>query len=357
MNKKIVITGGGTGGHVFPALSIADELKSRGWEVLYVGTSRGMEAKLVPEKGYPFFTLNTGAVKNQSPLTIVKTLFRLLGATVWSLGFLQREKPDAVLGVGGYVSFPISFAAFLLRIPLYLQEQNVSVGISNRILGRMANHIFLGFEGATNDLPAHKCKVTGNPLRASFFEKAFRPYDPERLSLFVMGGSQGAKAINEALLNLMPKLKEKFPTLSVVHQTGASDFERVQAGYRKLNLPNIEARPFISDMVSEYEKATLVVSRSGALSISELINVARPAVFVPYPRQGQNDQTANAYLLETKGVARVVEQGENFQGRLWDTLLECLNPIKLRAMSMAFESFPKGNAAKTIGDVIEKNVL
>ena len=190
--KKIIITGGGTGGHVFPALAIAEEMRDRDYRVLYVGTTRGMEAKLVPEKGFPFFTVNTGSVKNQKALKVLKTLFQLVGAVGWAIRFLRREKPAAVIGVGGYVSVPTCVAAFLLRIPVFLQEQNTSVGIANRFLGKLSRKIFLGFDQARDYFPSAKCVFTGNPIRKDFYSEALPPYNASGKCLVILGGSQGA---------------------------------------------------------------------------------------------------------------------------------------------------------------------
>lgn len=355
IEKKIVITGGGTGGHVFPALAIAAELQQRGFTILYVGTSHGMEAKLVPEKGYRFYTLKTGSVKNQRFFKIVKTLVMLSFAVVWSLRFLAKEKPSAVLGVGGYVSVPICIAAFLLRIPLYLQEQNVSVGIANRFLGKLADKVFLGFEQARKYFSQRKVLVTGNPLREDFFKPTFPSYNPHSQTLLILGGSQGAQAINQAIVSLLPKIQERFPRISILHQTGARDWESTRSAYEKTFSGNWEVLPFISDVAGAYAKAALVVARSGALTVSELIQVGRPAIFVPYPRKGQNDQTANAYLLESQGAAKVVEQGECFSDRLWAALTALFDPQNLAQMSANFSPLRKKNALLLIGDEIEEN--
>jgi UDP-N-acetylglucosamine--N-acetylmuramyl-(pentapeptide) pyrophosphoryl-undecaprenol N-acetylglucosamine transferase len=332
-NRKIVLTGGGTGGHVFPALAMAEELKKRGYELRYVGSQRGMEARLVPQSGIPFFTVQTGAVKNQKIFTIIKTCFKLIGAILWSITFLRKEKPDAVIGVGGYISFPISFAAFILRIPLFLQEQNVSVGITNRVLGRMAQKVFLGFEEAESYFPNSKIVVTGNPIRQAFYSDSAREYQSTPPQLLIFGGSQGAHAINDVILNFLDEIQTKYPSISIYHQTGEKDLERVKKVYQeKLKLP-YQVVPFIENMVEAYSKASLVICRSGALTVSELIQIGRPSLLIPFPRKGQNDQTANAYWLESLGCAGVVEQGDKFKERFWEVLQEKSSGEKLKEMS------------------------
>lgn len=353
IKRKVVITGGGTGGHVFPALAIAEELRKRKISVLYVGTEHGMESKFVSEKGFPFYTVSTGAIKNQTLIKKLLTVLQLAKGVVWSLGFLLREKPNLTIGVGGYVSAPICIASFLLRIPVFLQEQNASVGIANRCLGKLATKIFLGFKEAEAAFNPKKCIVSGNPLRSDFFSGAISAYNPSSLHLLILGGSQGAKAINEAVMELAPLLVERFPTIRVTHQTGQSDFARVSEHYKKMTAGQFDVKPFIQNMVEAYNKASLVVCRAGALTVSELIQVGRPALFIPYPRRGQNDQTANAHFVEEAGGARVVEQGAQFKERLWSTLEQIFNPVTLQEMAEKTSQLRTPSGLATIGDQCE----
>lgn len=360
MKKKVVITGGGTGGHVFPALAIAEELRKRKISVIYVGSKAGMEARFVPEKGFPFFSVSSGALKNQGLLKRVSGVLRLLRGVLWSFRFLWSEKPELVIGVGGYVSAPVCLAAFCLRIPVFLQEQNASVGITNRLLGKIASKVFLGFEEASSFFPKGRTIVTGNPLREVFYS----PPKPEGTALLlappkvmpyllVIGGSQGAHAVNAAMMEIIPELKSRFPEVKVLHQTGKSDFEKVKAHYEALKLKEVSVEPFISNMFEAYESATLVVCRAGALTVSELIQMGRPALFVPYPRRGQNDQTANARMLEMRGGARVVEQGPDFHQRLKDTLFEIWNPLTLQDMAQKSSQLRSANGLATIAELCE----
>jgi UDP-N-acetylglucosamine--N-acetylmuramyl-(pentapeptide) pyrophosphoryl-undecaprenol N-acetylglucosamine transferase len=350
--KKIIITGGGTGGHVFPALAIAEEMRAHEWLVHYVGTSHGMEAKLVPEANFPFFTVKTGAVKDQNILKVFRTVWHLFLGLIWAIRFLINEKPAAVLGVGGYVSVPVCLAAFLLRIPLFLQEQNSSVGIANRFLGRLAKKIFLGFPQAVTYFDKNKCINTGNPLRPAFYENRLPNYDPSNQFLLILGGSQGSKAINDAVLRFLPSLLAKFPNLQVFHQTGQRDFEAVKSAAGSRFGSRYVYEPFVKDMSALYGKASLVIARSGALTVSELIQVGRPAIFVPFPRKGQNDQITNAYLIADHGAAKVVEQGEGFSERLEKTTLEIFEPSVLERMSKGYESLRFGNALTLIANEI-----
>jgi UDP-N-acetylglucosamine--N-acetylmuramyl-(pentapeptide) pyrophosphoryl-undecaprenol N-acetylglucosamine transferase len=348
--RKIIITGGGTGGHVFPALAIAEELRARGYQILYVGTERGMEAKLVPAKGFAFLTVRTGSVKNQSALRILKTLGQLVGAIVWGIRLLRRERPLAVVGVGGYVSVPVCVAAFLCRVPMFLQEQNTSVGIANRFLGRLSRRVFLGFDQAREFFPSGRTVFTGNPIRREFYAPDLPAYDPTARCLVVLGGSQGAQAINQAIVDLLPDLPAD---VSIVHQTGQKDLEATEKAYRARCRGKYEVSAFISDMPATYARASLVISRSGALTVSELIQVGRPAILVPYPRKGQNDQTTNAYWLEKCRVAKVVEQGPDFPARLATAFREAFEPERLRHMAENFSQLRTSGALVSIADQIE----
>ncbi len=351
--QKIILTGGGTGGHVFPAIAMALELKRRGHSVTYIGSARGFEARHVPEKGIRFLTIQSGAIKNQGLIKILLTVARLTVGYLHSILILVRWRPAAVIGVGGYVSVPVCLAAVTLRIPLYLQEQNVSVGIANRFLGRFAKRVFLGFEQAKVSFPPGRTQVTGNPIRSEFFENDFA-YSAAGDHLLILGGSQGANAINSGIVAILDRVIEHFPRLHIVHQTGERDLLAVKHAYEEI-FPQgqFEVTPFIGNIVSHYRKASLVIARSGALTVSEILQVRRPAIFVPYPRKGQNDQTANAFYLQDLGVAQTVEQGDNFPERLWSTLKQCLSTDILTQMHGAFSGLRPTNALVSICDQIE----
>jgi len=351
--KTIAITGGGTGGHIFPALAIAQELKARGFSILYIGSANGMEARLVPEKGVRFLTVASGAVKNQSFLKILSTIGKLIRGIGQAWKILGKEKPSAVVGVGGYVSVPVCLATVLRGIPLFLQEQNASVGIANRVLAPLSRNVFLGFEKAKNDLPAKRCIHTGNPLRQEITRADFPAYQAQANSLLIMGGSQGALAVNQVISELLPELARLYPGLSIVHQTGVKDLERTRAAYAKDFPGKFEVVPFIQDVAAAYARASFVVARSGALTVSELIAVGRPALFVPFPRKGQNDQTTNAYLLESHGAARVVEQGPQFKERFWAAFSSAFKPETLSKMAQSYSGLRTSGALASIGDRIE----
>jgi len=352
----ILVTGGGTGGHVFPALSIALELRSRGYAVTYVGSPRGMENRLVPPTGIPFIRVNSGGVKNQGLLKTLRALFVVASSVITCTRLIRQQRPKAVVGVGGYVSVPCCLAAFALRVPIYLQEQNASVGIANRFLGRLARRIFLGFEPARRYFPEAKCEVTGNPLREEFLARKIPPIEPDRRSLLVLGGSQGARAINQAIALSLKRLTEEFPDVAILHQTGANDLDATRAAYEKHPPKRWQVVAFIENMLDAYADASLIVCRAGALTVAELLQVGRPAILVPYPRRGQNDQTANARVLEHEGLARVVEQGEMFQERLWSELQATFQPDQLRSMAGRAAALRRPRALASICDRIQGDI-
>ncbi len=353
-SSLIVVTGGGTGGHVFPALAISKELRKRGFEIFYIGSDRGMEAKLAPLHDIPFRAIRSGAIKNQNPIQIARSLLRVAWATLWSLSFLFRKKPAAVIGVGGYVSVPVCCAAYVMGIPIFIQEQNTSVGIANRFLGKLAKRIFLGFEQAKYFFPLERTLITGNPLREEIGNHPFPTIDANHPNLLILGGSQGAHAINRAVLTSLPTLRKNFPKLEILHQTGTRDLDEARKAYEP-HYPNAKIVPFIEDMAGAYRDATLVVSRSGALTVSELIWVGRPAVLVPYPRRGQNDQTDNAKYLANSGAAVIVEEGVDFGDRFRKALCSALDS-HLSEMASSYSKLRTPGALVSIAARIEQDL-
>jgi len=195
--------------------------------------------------------------------------------------------------------------------------------------------------------------LTGNPLREIFYEHPSSPVPADSQTLLVLGGSQGARAINEALMELAPRMLQKFPKMKIVHQTGKSDAPKVESLYQTLATGHLKAKPFIENMFEAYQSASLIICRAGALTVSEIIQCGRPAIFVPYPRRGQNDQTANAHLLEQAGGARVVEQGPQFSARLWQAFEDCFNSPKLQEMAEKTSRLRSRSSLATIGDQIQ----
>ena len=280
---RAILAGGGTGGHVIPALAIANELKkSDGAEVLFIGTARGIENRLVPAAGYPLRLVRVGQLKNVSLITRAKTALDLPRA-VWDAGrMLDEFGPDVVIGVGGYASGPAMLAAVVKHIPTLAFEPNVVPGFANRVVARFVSGGAVHFEETAKYF--RHAEVTGVPVRQEFFEipvliNQKRGGTP---TLLVFGGSQGAHAINEAMIRCLPVLQKEAPGIHIIHQTGERDYNDALAGYKSLG-ESAEVFKFIEDMPSAFARADLMVCRSGASTVAEIAAAGKPAVFVPFP--------------------------------------------------------------------------
>ena len=304
----IVIMAGGTGGHVFPALAVADVLRNRGHAVTWIGTRQGLEARVVPAAGIPMEWIDVGGVRGKGIGTLLRSPFTLARALVQALDIFRRLKPAAALGMGGFASGPGGLAARLAGCPLVLHEQNAAPGLTNRVLSRLSRHVLEGFPGSF--AASRHARHVGNPVRAAI---AGLPSPEQRFAgrtgpmrLLVIGGSQGARVLNENLPTAMALLNAKRRP-EVLHQTGVRDAEKVTARYRELG---VEARvaPFIDDMAAAYAWADLAVCRSGALTVAELSAAGLGAVLVPFAAAVDDHQTKNAAFLVGNGAARLLPQ-------------------------------------------------
>ena len=312
---KVVIAAGGTGGHLYPGIAVAREvLAEPGNEVLFVGTEQGIEARVLPKESLPVQFITVGKLKGMGIGSRVRTVLTLPRSLLQSAGLLRRERPDAVVGVGGYASGPVALAAWLLRIPLVIVEPNSYAGLANRVLGRFAKQVFVCFPG--RDLqgffPAKKKVLTGPLVRKGITggdrSTAFAEFglEPARFTVFVMGGSGGAHAINMAMKVAAPELAQ-VAGLQVLHQTGEKDVEEVRTGYRSAGV-KAAVLPYIHDMPGAYAAADLVVCRSGATTVAELAVCGKRAVLVPYPFAADNHQEHNARSLAERGGGEVIVQ-------------------------------------------------
>jgi UDP-N-acetylglucosamine--N-acetylmuramyl-(pentapeptide) pyrophosphoryl-undecaprenol N-acetylglucosamine transferase len=347
---RAILAGGGTGGHVIPALAIANELKkSYAADVLFIGTARGIENRLVPAAGYPLRLVRVGALKNVSLMTRAKTAFDLPRA-VWDAGRMLNEfAPDVVIGVGGYASGPAMLAAVVKHIPTLAFEPNVVPGFANRVVARFVSGAAVHFEETAKYF--RHAEVTGVPVRQAFFEiTAKRGGAP---TLLVFGGSQGAHAINDAMIRCLPELRRQAPGIHIIHQTGERNYNDALAGYRSLLESGLgesaEVSKFIEDMPSAFARADLVVCRSGASTVAEITAAGKPAIFVPFPRAADDHQRVNAEALAREGAAVVVEESKLEGVWLAETIAALLNdPPRLQAMSEAARSLAHPNAARDI---------
>jgi UDP-N-acetylglucosamine--N-acetylmuramyl-(pentapeptide) pyrophosphoryl-undecaprenol N-acetylglucosamine transferase len=312
---KIIIAAGGTGGHLYPGIAIAREvLAEAGNKVLFVGTEQGIEARVLPKESLPLQFVAVGRLKGMSLGSIVRTLVTLPRGLSQSVGLLRRERPDAVVGVGGYASGPVALAAWFLRVPLVIVEPNSYAGLANRVLGRFAKQVFVCFPG--RDLqgffPGKKKVLTGPLVRKGITngdrDQALAAFglEPGRFTVFVMGGSGGAHAVNMAMKEAAPELK-RITGLQVLHQTGEKDIEDVKEGYRRAGVRAV-VLPYIHDMAGAYAAADLVVSRSGATTVAELAVCGKRAVLIPYPFAADNHQEYNARSLAERGGGEVIVQ-------------------------------------------------
>jgi len=311
---RLLVAGGGTGGHLFPGLALGEEVKTRHPrnDVLFVGSARGIEAREVPRAGYPLQIIDVGPLKRIGLAGLVRGLFRIPRALWQSVRILKQFDPDVVIGVGGYSSGPVLLAAWLMRKPTAIQEQNALPGFTNRTLGHFVDAIFIAFPQAEASFPARKTHLLGNPIRRAFLDNYLHPKPPsDRLSLFVTGGSQGAHALNlrvaEALELLAPEIGSR---LQVLHQTGVKDQPEIAERYAKLERTGLKAQAvaFIDDMPRAYGGADLLVCRAGATTIAELTVCKKPAILVPFPFAADDHQTVNARSLLEAGAALLLPE-------------------------------------------------
>lgn len=340
---RVLIAGGGTGGHVIPALAIARELKSRfNADVLFVGTARGMENRLVPQAGFGLMRINVGALKNVSMLTRLRTLFGLPLAIREARKIITVFQPDVVVGVGGYASGPAMAAAIMSKIPTLAFEPNLVPGFANKIIGHRVSAAAVHF--AETKQYFRDAQVVGVPVRAEFFGVA-PPVGAHSPTLLVFGGSQGAHAVNEAMMGALAAIQRQIPGLRLIHQTGERDYNDVQAAYASAGTA-AEVSAFIDNMPQAFAQADLLVCRSGASTVAEVTAAGKPAIFVPFPQAADDHQRRNAEAIVAGGAAVLIPQAELTSERLSQTVIELLsNPKRLREMSARARSLSHVDAA------------
>lgn len=349
-NRSILIMAGGTGGHIMPGLAVADLLRNEGWQVTWLGAPGSMEAELVPKHGYDVAWVNFSGLRGKGLMRKLVLPFTLLRAMGQSMAAIFRHRPDVVLGLGGYITFPGGLMAALLRRPLVIHEQNSVAGLSNKVLARMSQRVLSGFPEV---LP--KAVWCGNPVRASIAALA----EPKlryaarsgRLNVLVVGGSLGAKALNEALPQALASMPEEARP-HVLHQTGKQHFEAVQQLYQKAGV-QADVRPFLDDMAGSYADADLVICRAGALTVAELAAAGVASVLVPFPFAVDDHQTHNARFLSERGAAVLLPQSELNVEKLAQLLRE-LDREKLLAMALQARAVAKAEAAEAVANVCKE---
>lgn len=343
----LLVMAGGTGGHIYPGLAVADALRARGWKVVWMGNPEGMEARIVPASGYDMAWVRFSALRGKGVLRKLLLPFNLLRGFAQALGQIRRVKPDVVLGMGGYVTFPGGMMAALLGRPVVVHEQNSVAGLANRVLAGVADKVVTGFPGVLK-----KGEWAGNPVRAEITAVAL---PAERfagrsgpLRVLVVGGSLGAAALNDAMPKALALLAPEQRPL-VTHQAGARQIDALRAAYQAAGVEG-ELLPFIDDMAARYAKADLVICRSGALTVAELAAVGVASVLVPFPHAVDDHQTGNARFLADAGAAVLLPQTELTPQRL-AALLQEMDRERLLTMADKARRCAKPEATVRVADV------
>ncbi len=353
---KILIAGGGTGGHLFPGIALAEEVITRrkGNEVVFVGTDRGLEARVVPKEGYPLEIIRAQGLKGKRLMALLAGLFYYLPlAFIESFRILSRHKPDVVVGVGGYASGPVVMAAWLMGIPTAIQEQNALPGLTNRILGKVVKVVFTSFDEAKRFFPEKKVSLIGNPIRRKLMDNYLRSHVAhERFNVLVFGGSLGAKGVNTRMIEALDSLADLKEQIHFVHQTGKNDLETVRQGYAQRGF-SADVVEFIDDMSAAYARADLVVCRAGATTLAELTVCKKASILIPFPYATDNHQEVNAGALVSAGAALMFRESELTGPKLAENLRGLKSdPQKLKQMEKKAGLLGRPEAAKELADVL-----
>ncbi|MBK6579035.1 MAG: putative lipid II flippase FtsW [Sandaracinaceae bacterium] len=358
MSRKIIVAGGGTGGHLFPGIAVIEELRRRDShvEVLFVGTERGIEARVIPARGERLETMEVTPLKGQNPIALLKSVARLPGALGRATTLVRDFAPDLVLGVGGYASGPLLLAASRLGVPTALLEQNAHVGLTNRLLAGRVGRAYVTFDETVERFGTERARLVGNPVRRDFVSAAQRAvtdpigFEARATDILVLGGSQGARALNQTIPEALAKAGLRDAKVRVVHQTGAAMRDEVEARYRELGV-DAEVKSFIDDMARAYANATLIIGRAGATTLAEICAVGRPSVLIPFPFAADDHQGKNAEALEAAGAAICIREEALTADGLAATVRQLLGDAALRRrMSDAARGRGRPDAAAAIVD-------
>ncbi|MGH9942044.1 MAG: undecaprenyldiphospho-muramoylpentapeptide beta-N-acetylglucosaminyltransferase [Pyrinomonadaceae bacterium] len=353
---RALFAAGGTGGHIYPALAVAKELVSRHPDaaVRFVGTARGLETRLVPQAGFELSLIESAGLMNMGVHQRLRGLWLLPKSFFAARRLLTEFRPDVVVGAGGYVTGPVLLVAALSRKPTLVMESNAVPGFTNRRLAPFVNAAAVSFEQTRAYFPAGRAVLTGNPVRREFFDIPVKVRDPARFSLLLFGGSQGARAVSDAMLDALAHLAPHRARLHVTHQTGPLDFARIRDAYAQAGWSDYsDVREYIDDMVSAFAAADVIVSRAGATTSAELMAAGRTAIMVPLP--GQIEQRRNAEVLQAAGAARLMLQ-PNLSGESLAQEIKALldDPVEITRREQAARRLAKPNAAAASVELIEK---
>jgi UDP-N-acetylglucosamine--N-acetylmuramyl-(pentapeptide) pyrophosphoryl-undecaprenol N-acetylglucosamine transferase len=358
---RLIIAGGGTGGHLFPGLAIAGEFKQRdrSTEVIFVGTEHGIEARVIPREGYPIRFLRAEGLVGVSVIKKIKAIMKLFLSFIDSYRILRLINPDIVIGVGGYASGAFTFVASLLSIPTMILEQNSLPGLTNKILGKFVNLICVTYQESISFFPKGKTFLTGNPVRMQIMkgspESAYKLFSLEKgiFTIFVFGGSAGARSINRAFVDALNYLFDLKNDIQILHQTGLKDYEQVRDAYRKIGVKGT-VTPFIYQMGEAYAVADIVISRAGATTLAELTALGKPVILIPYPHAAGKHQEANARKLVEIGAAKMIPDRELQGEPLAQMIRELYVDVAMRAeMQRSSRSVGRPEARAKIVDIAQ----
>lgn len=363
---KIIIAGGGTGGHLYPGIAVAEEFLNRSHEpkgriqktdIVFVGTEHGIESRVIPREGYPIRFLKAEGLVGKSLFKKIRALIAFLFSLSDAYSILRLVRPDVVIGVGGYASVGMVLTAHFKGIPTIILEQNSVPGFANKFLGKFVDAIALTYQESISFFPKEKSYLTGNPIRKQILKrdenKAYRlfPLEKGKFTVFVFGGSSGAKSINSAMVEALNYLLDLRQNIQFLHQTGERDYETVKDTYRRLGFNGIVV-PFIYQMAEAYCISDMVICRAGATTLSEITAIGKPAILIPFPHAASNHQESNARKLEDMGAARMILDRELTGEVLADAIRDLYIDEKARKeMQKSALAFGRTDAAEKIVDL------
>lgn len=346
MYKRMLVMAGGTGGHVFPGIAVAEYLREAGWQIEWLGTKDRMEARIVPQHQMKIHFIDVAGVRGNGIVRLLKAPFMIVHAVLQAISVLRKTRPNIVLGMGGYASGPGGIAAWLMGVPLVLHEQNATPGLTNRLLAPLACKILTGFAISDWKVNANKIKQVGNPVRATFSDVSEKNQVNEQLRILVCGGSLGARVLNEKVPATISMLDHN--NIQLWHQSGKGNQETVLQAYESAGVAraNVKVAEFIKDMNEAYEWADIVICRAGALTVSEVALAGRCAIFVPLPSAVDDHQTLNAKYLESNDAAMIMPQNK-FDSNALARLIQELNDNREKIISMSKEARKLGVKSAT----------
>jgi UDP-N-acetylglucosamine--N-acetylmuramyl-(pentapeptide) pyrophosphoryl-undecaprenol N-acetylglucosamine transferase len=347
------MAGGGTGGHVIPAIAVARVLRERGHAATFIGTKRGLEARLVPEAGFPIEWIEIGGLKRLGPIRRARTLIQIPVSVARVRAIMRRIRPGAVFSMGGYVAGPVVIAAALGRIPIVVMEPNAVPGATNRYAARWVARALLNFEETAKWFPPGRTEVTGMPVRHEFFDLPAKALG-DAITVLITGGSQGSQNLNRAARESWPLFRSAPFAVRLIHQTGAMQHAEIAAGFATTGLDG-EVVPFVQDMPGAFARSDVVICRSGAGAVAEVAAAGKPAILVPFPFASDNHQQKNAEALVRAGAARMVLDRDMNGARLFDQVASlAVQPAELERMANTVRQFAKPNAAVRAADILEE---